>query len=75
MIIDKFSVRVSLPTKGGSGAARAEAEFLLGDTRAPLSMQQALDLSKALKTAAAVGEIEMYVSVIKTSIDDSYKVT
>lgn len=70
MITDTFRVRVSIPMKGG---ARAEADFLLGDTRVSLTHQQAVDLHKALKTAGAVSDMEMYVAIVKTSVDDGFK--
>jgi len=70
MITDRFSVRVSIPLKSGN---RAEAEFKLGDQAADLSQNQAQEVQKALKTAAAVGEVEMYVSVVKITTDDSWK--
>lgn len=70
MITERFSVRVSIPLKSG---ARAEAEFKLGDQHDDLSQTQAMEVKKALHTAAAVGEVEMYVSVVKTTVDDSFK--
>lgn len=70
MITDRFSVNVSIPLKSG---ARAEATFKLGDQHDDLSQNQAQEVQKALKTAAAVGEIEMYVSVVKVTTDDSWK--
>jgi len=70
MITERFSVRVSIPLKSG---ARAEAEFKLGDQHDDLSQQQAMEVKKALHTAAALGEVEMYTSIVKVTTDDSYK--
>ncbi len=70
MITERYSVRVSIPLKSGN---RAEATFMLGDQAADLSQNQAMEVKKALATAAAVGEVEMYISVVKTTVDDSFK--
>ena len=72
MITDRFSVQVSIPLKSG---ARAEATFKLGDQADDLSQNQAMEVKKALSTAAALGEVEMYVSVIKQTTDDSWRPT
>lgn len=69
MITDTFRVRVSLPLKSG---ARAEADFTL-DNNGQLNQQQAMEVQKALKTAAAVAELEMYVSVVSTQVNDAWK--
>lgn len=71
MITERYAVRISIPTKSG---ARAEAEFKLDNGEAfSLSLSQAQEVHKALKTAAAVGEVELYVSIIQRTENDNYK--
>ena len=71
MITDAFTVRCSIPLKSGN---RAEAVFKLGDQGQELSQNQAMEVQKALKTAAAVADIELYVSIVHTKTDDNWKV-
>jgi hypothetical protein len=70
MITESYTVKLSIPLKSG---ARAEAELKLGDSQDVLSLSQATEVCKALRTAAATGDVTLYCNVIKTSIDDNYK--
>jgi hypothetical protein len=70
MITERFTVKISIPLKSG---ARAEAELKIGDQGDSLSMSQAMDLCKTLRSAAAAGEVEIYTNVISTKIDDNWR--
>lgn len=71
MITETFSVACSIPLD--DTGSRANATFTLGDDGVPLSQTQALAVKKLLMAAAAAGEVVLYASVVKTTVDDSFK--
>lgn len=71
MLTETFEVRCSIPLD--DTGSRANATFTLGDDGVPLSQTQALAVKKLLMAAAAAGEVVLYASVVKTTVDDSFR--